>query len=155
MVWFLIGGNLLDLRDGKAELSGRVLKRTSTFIKRLISAFQNRVKCPVLNKDQHFSDGGQAAGIIASVMLPCALLLRKLSRFSSPASLNGGYLKLQMPSTSHAKSHSLPTSPIYSPCSAMPLASSHSPSPSPVSFASVDQSNRPNLVRVALPTTVA
>lgn len=65
--FILIVGNLLDLRDGKAELSGRVLKRTSTFIKRLISAFQNRVKCPVLNKD--FSDGGQAAGIIASVCI--------------------------------------------------------------------------------------
>lgn len=62
----LIIGNLLDLRDGKAELSGRVLRRPSTLIKKLISAFQNRVKCPVLNKD--FSDGGQPAGITAGVL---------------------------------------------------------------------------------------
>uniref|UniRef100_H3CEC5 Caspase recruitment domain family, member 11 n=1 Tax=Tetraodon nigroviridis TaxID=99883 RepID=H3CEC5_TETNG len=39
----------------------------------------NRVKCPVQQKDQHFSNGGQPAAL-----------------------LNGGCLKLQMPSTSHA-----------------------------------------------------
>ncbi|XP_056871707.1 caspase recruitment domain-containing protein 11 isoform X1 [Takifugu flavidus] len=102
----------------------RFLSEEPRLRRRLNLKAGNRVKCPVLNKDQHFSDSGQAA-----------------------ATLNGGYLKLQMPTTLHAKSHSLPTSPLHSPCSAMPLASSHSPSPSPVSFASADQSNRPNLLR--------
>lgn len=51
--------------DRKTELYVKqILKMTSKVIKMLFSVFQNRVKCPGLHKDFHFSDGGQAAGII-------------------------------------------------------------------------------------------
>nr|XP_046271555.1 caspase recruitment domain-containing protein 11 [Scatophagus argus] len=76
------------------------------------------------------------------------------SEAAQPAasSVNGGdCLGLQMPNShnSHSlpASPSFPLSPIYSPSTAAPLASSFSSSPSPIPFPVAEQSNRPIMLR--------
>ncbi|KAF7651407.1 hypothetical protein LDENG_00111370 [Lucifuga dentata] len=94
-------------------------------------------------------------GIKSPVCAPKFLNLQINSEAPLPAasSVNGGdYLVIQMPNP-HITSMSLPASPIFpiSPTyplsSAPPFSSPSSPSPSPLPFTMVEQSNRANMLR--------